>query len=277
MFEQPIVIFSEYCQYSKKFLDLLQTHKELGQAFQYLNIDVIPETKTRPREFYEIQKILKFQIKEIPTIVVENASYILTGKEAFKWLDFNIKKLKQLNVSKDPSAFNMMEMNSFSDSYAPYNENQQTNLNDATEQNYRKLSDIQDEIYELPPEDDESRDIKSMEQERQMFDKMIEEKRYPNGADIPKPQIISRGGINSGATSYDPSTSERCSTFARRGDTIDFTNPNFGLAGKMGKMDQRNSKEREMQERLEQMEQERNKVIGTQAKHNVDFRTGKIF
>lgn len=115
-------------------------HQELFEIFIRINIDIEPETKKRPNVFYEIQSVLNNKITEIPTVIVENAKYILTGKEAFKWLEHQISLVEN---EKELTPFNPIEMGSFSDIYASYGSN---DLNNATEQSFKFISKPDEKI-----------------------------------------------------------------------------------------------------------------------------------
>lgn len=131
LFERPIVIYSNYCIHSQNFLKLLIKNPDLYDAFIRMNIDVNPETKQRPQIFYKIQEELNQKIVKVPTIIVmdNEGLLVLSDKDAFKWLELQTAPLKE-----ELSPFNQNEMNSFSDGYAKYGS---TDLNDATEQNFK--------------------------------------------------------------------------------------------------------------------------------------------
>jgi len=128
MFERPILFYSNYCNYSKLFIQNLLRYQELFDSFIRINIDADPNTKTRPQVFYDIQSALQFKITDVPTIIVQNGEYILSGKEAFTWLEYQFNELnKQLEEMNNPNqpempselqGFNPLEMGSFSDGYA---------------------------------------------------------------------------------------------------------------------------------------------------------------
>jgi hypothetical protein len=136
MFERPILIYSNYCNYSKLFIQYLLQFPELYDSFIRLNIDYDINTKQRPKEFYEIQEHLQFKITDVPTIIVQNGEYILSGKEAFSWLEYQLNELnKQLEIQQDPNLnqenelepFNPLEMGCFSDGYAGLDNNSTPN------------------------------------------------------------------------------------------------------------------------------------------------------
>jgi hypothetical protein len=108
---------------------------ELYDEFIRMNIDVNPETKQRPQVFYKIQQELNQTISKVPTIIVKDNEglLVLSDKDAFKWLELQMRPNDKL------SPFNQNEMNSFSDGYAKYGS---TDLNDATEQNFKFFKNI---------------------------------------------------------------------------------------------------------------------------------------
>ena len=132
MFDRPILIYSNYCNYSKLFVEHLTKFPPLFEAFIRVNIDPVDSTKQRPKVFYEIQEILKFKISEVPTIIVQNGEFVLSGKEAFSWLEYQLNQIAESHQNEsshqqnNPSQqqdnvlepFNPLEMGSFSDGYA---------------------------------------------------------------------------------------------------------------------------------------------------------------
>lgn len=116
MFERPILFYSEYCVHSNNFINVLMKHQDIFDAFIRVNIDVDKKTKMRPDIFYTVQNTLNYKITEVPTIVIMGGEYILSGVEAFKWLESQIKS----DEPEELSGFNPIEMGSFSDSYSSY-------------------------------------------------------------------------------------------------------------------------------------------------------------
>ena len=172
MFERPILIYSDYCIHSTNFINELMKNQDLFENFIRLNIDVDPNTRSRPAVFYEIQEKLNHKITEIPTIIVENAEYILTGVNAFEWLEYYMNKKEQ---EKELVAFNPIEMGSFSDSYSSYGS---TDLNAAKEQTFKFLDKV-DEKINTPQElaSNVSKDEYSNKQkERENFDNTYNKK-----------------------------------------------------------------------------------------------------
>jgi len=152
MFERPILIYSNYCPHSQKFINSLIKVPQLFESFVRINIDVNPETNSRNPIFYEIQDVLKFKITDVPTIIVDNGNYVLFGEEAFKWLDYSINR-GTTNIKDDTSStlegFNSVEMGSFSDMYSKFGS---SDMNDATDQSFQFLNRTSIKI-ETPPED----------------------------------------------------------------------------------------------------------------------------
>ncbi|NBU33734.1 thioredoxin [bacterium] len=144
-FEKPVLVYSDFCTYCQNFAALLVQHPEILQQFVKINIDIDLSTGDRPQMFYDLQKALDFKISEVPTIVVDSGQYVLTGEEAFKWLEYQIKKGQE---EKSLQAFNPNEMGSFSDNYANLkNDN-------CASQSFKFLSDPEAPIHtpqEAPP------------------------------------------------------------------------------------------------------------------------------
>lgn len=185
MFERPILIYSDYCSHSSKFLNLLTQNTELYKSFIRINIDVDPKTKSRPYIFYEIQNALKFKIIDVPTIIVNNAEYILSGEQAFNWLDDMSKQNKEEEQQNDGlSGFNQNEMGSFSDTYASYGS---TDLHSNTAEQTFKFLNKNDEVIPTPPEDGSDispSDYSAKQTERESF------------ANIPNKNVRSNGNTN---------------------------------------------------------------------------------
>lgn len=168
MFANPILIYSKYCKYSCDFLDTL-AQTPLAQNFQYVNIDLNPQTGTRSDDFYTIKNILSqhlsYQLKTVPTIIVEKGEFILSGKDAFEWLKYKINTIHNSNTSNvsmqisksngrenddghhnnesngDPSGFSQHEMGAFSDIYSTFGLNVTDTCIDAKNQCFQFLDD----------------------------------------------------------------------------------------------------------------------------------------
>lgn len=136
MFQKPILVFSEYCDHSREFVSMLVQQPDIYDQFIFLNIDPDPNTNQRPPAFDAIQSSLPIPISEVPTIIVSNGEYVLSGDEAFKWLDFQLRTSKPAEVPEVLVPFNPNEMRSFSDPYAKFGSNQ---LHDASQQSFRFL------------------------------------------------------------------------------------------------------------------------------------------
>ena len=107
MFDKPILFYSEYCIHSTNFLNTLMKTPEFYNNFVRINIDADISTKRRPDIFYNIQRELNIKIVEVPTIITPGPEYVLTGADAFSWLE----KEYQSNKAKDDiKGFNFIEM-----------------------------------------------------------------------------------------------------------------------------------------------------------------------
>lgn len=107
-------------------------HHELYNSIIRMNIDVDPKTKRRPNGFYQIERRINMKITKVPTIITGNFEYALSDKDAFQWLDAQIKSITKSNVGIQ--GFNTTEMTSLSDSYSKFGS---TDLFDATEQSFK--------------------------------------------------------------------------------------------------------------------------------------------
>lgn len=240
MSQQPILIYSDYCQHSVNFINVLRKHPDIIQQLSLLNIDVDPQTRKRPSEFYTIQQNINYQISEVPTVVINRGEYVLSGEEAFKWLEHEINK----NQKKELSAFNHMEMGSFSDSYAKYGS---TGLNDATEQTFKFLNH-QDEKINTPQEDSvlTSDEYNQKQKEREIFSKTISSQ--PTYGKMPSDSFASS---NMMFNNNQP-------TGLRNQQTV-------------------TSKQKDIEARLQQLMMQREEFTPSVPKNrNVDFKTGTI-
>jgi hypothetical protein len=145
-FDRPILIYSDYCIHSKNYLQMLMKQPDIYNTFIRMNIDVDPRTKQRPSIFYKIQQEINKKIVRVPTIIIKNNTsneiLLLSDKDAFKWLDFQINSNK--NSEASIKGFNINEMGSFSDGYSKFNENgnESTHINDANEQSFKFYKNI---------------------------------------------------------------------------------------------------------------------------------------
>lgn len=232
LFKRPILIWSEYCNHSKNFINTLIKHNELFESFVRINIDVDPQTHKRPALFYQIQSALNFKIAQVPTIIVNNGEYILPGVEAFKWLDYTINK--QQVVKEELQGFNPNEMGSFSDAYAKYGS---TKLHDATDQSF-KFIDKQDQKIETPQEEGVLTQDEMMKKQRER--ESIDFKQLNNGVSGNNRPQFNENFTNINANKKEINLSQYSNT---RNDAsfmprvsksrIDFTNDNFGFAGEL--------------------------------------------
>lgn len=244
LFDKPILIYSNYCIHSRNFLQSLMKHKDIHDVFNKLNIDVNPETKRRPDIFYTIQQQLKRKIERVPTIIVKTseAILVLSDKDAFKWLDYQVSQ-----NTPELVGFNPNEMESFSDNYSKFGS---THINDATEQNFTFYKHINGkrvlpgnnfqvhgdvnthnpEIFrENFNEQQNNVDIDRIEQERNQLN--------PQRRNMGKMNIDSMNARQS----FDDSQYQNLksqyndhSVNQQKMNNIDFTSQNFGLSKELG-------------------------------------------
>ena len=250
------------------------------------NIDVNIQTRKRPVAFYQVQQILNTKIKQVPAIITENAAQIYVDVNAFKWLDYQIKKLK--NTGLQP--FNPNEMGSFSDNYSNFTSNKVgsssiADLCDAKEQNFQfydngKLPDDNYLNSNVQLKDGEfkkgfltedntfsSFDMQNKSNERLQFDNQYAQKNTNGKLDI---QIIKEQNRVTGDGDFNNLNRNRNQNNQKgqQQQSIDFTNPNFGFSGQMlenANDDYRSNpkqsiKEKEMENRMEQIMNDRQEM-----------------
>ena len=282
-FERPILIYSDYCIHSKNFLQSLMKHPDIYNMFIRMNIDVNPQTKQRPRVFYQIQEQLNKKIVRVPTIIVKNKSEILllSDKDSFKWLDFQIESKKE-NVGI--KGFNLNEMGSFSDGYSKFieNGNESTHINDANEQSFKFYKNIngervlQGENFQVEGEikTPESFRDKNFESSTQPFDQSIynnmentrksfgnPQQGNPSMGMIPElqPQSIQRTHVNDSEYNMRVNQFNGQQHQKQTIPQIDFTSQNFGLSRELGGVPLNNNsqKSKELDARLNQLMMDR--------------------
>ena len=105
VFKNPILIYSKYCKHSKHFIDTL-SQSPLIEQFQFINVDIDPVTKNRSNEYYTLKQLLleqyNYQLKSVPTIIVEKGEFILNGVDSFEWLKYKLNTLHNKNNLKAP-------------------------------------------------------------------------------------------------------------------------------------------------------------------------------
>jgi hypothetical protein len=276
MFEKPIVIYSDYCVYSKNFIQTLMKYSELYDSFIRMNIDVDASTKKRPKAFYQIQEVLDIKITKVPTLITPNAQYVLSDVDAFKWLEYQVKILTDTSDELQP--FNPNEMISFSDNYANFGS---TNLCDAKEQSFKffnsekgaiKLTDdnflntsktwdpqqsgktngFLNDLEKSTPDVD----FNSKQSERQYFDKM-------RGGDNGNEKMNMRDQYiqenNNNSSSFNTQQRQNIPQQKMNGN-INFTDPNFGLSGQLGNSNGMSGKGKEMDMKLQKLMEDRERV-----------------
>jgi hypothetical protein len=273
LFERPILLFSDFCIHSRNFLQILVKHPDLFKAFIRINVDVNPQTKQRPVAFYRIQEELQRKIAKVPTIIVTEKTdqgpqiFVLSDKDAFKWLDYNTRSREN-----GFTGFNSNEMNSFSDGYSKFGS---TDLNDATEQNFKFFQKdnsgrniLEGEVFQVGeikgPDSFLEPNVSSNASNIQARYNSIESERQQQQSQQNKPNFIpdlqsipgnSQQKVNSSDFNVRLNNYKQESGQLRGNNQvqqIDFTNPNFGLSAKIG--GQSNSyKQKDLDQRLNQL------------------------
>jgi thiol-disulfide isomerase/thioredoxin len=84
----------------------MKNNQEKFEDVIILKIDVDKLTNKRPQAYYDIQNIYEWSIKSVPTVIVDDGKKVLSGEDAFNWLDSVINKLpdykpSNLNVNEE--------------------------------------------------------------------------------------------------------------------------------------------------------------------------------
>jgi hypothetical protein len=274
MFDRPILIYSDYCIHSKNLLGILMKYPDIYNSFIRINIDIDPKSKQRPSIFYKIQQQINQKIQKVPSLIIteEDKVFVLIDKDAFKWLD-SVTKPKE---TQGYTGFNFNEMGSFSDGYSKFGS---TDLNDATEQNFkfyqtdqkgRKILqgehfDVHGEGQDMFLEPELEHDQKTMqakynnlENERQETQSnQRQHKQSFNQIHTNNEKKVNSSDFNNRLNSYKHETSKfinnRENVSGNSRQQIDFTNPNFGLSAKLGDNQKSSSKQQELDKKLEQL------------------------
>lgn len=286
LFNKPILIFSSYCKFSQNFLEILMKHPQIYDNIIRMNIDVDATTKQRPQMFYKIQQILNRKISKVPTIITKDAEHVLSDADAFKWLEYNISSLNKEKTGL--SAFNPDEMISFSDHYAKFGS---TELNDANEQSYKFYVNVNnngkrekilpsdnylntDKTWDpnasqthgfLDEHEQPTSDINynNVYNERQYFDDQQQKQRSSVG-NIPFKKEINQDKVNQKEySSFSQNRQNVQQQQQQQRQSINFTDPAFGLSGQLGGKNSVSKKEKELDSKLSQLLQDREQIDST--------------
>lgn len=272
MFDKPILIYSDFCVFSKNFLDTLMKHESLFNSFIRMNIDVQTDTKKRPLAFYKIQDALETKITKVPTIITSNAQYILSDTNAFKWLEHQIRLLN--TESDELKPFNPNEMGSFSDNYSNFGS---TDLCDAKEQSFKFFENgtlcddnyLQTDISWDPKNSTKTNgflndlesttknsDYNTKQNERQFFDDSRKQQQNKSGLDNQYVQQTNNPNVSSKYNTYNQ---QRQSSIQQPKKNINFTDTNFGLSGQINNngKNKMSQKGQEIDKKLEQLMNDR--------------------
>ena len=274
IFKRPILIYSSFCDFSNNFLKILTKYPELYNSFIRMNIDIDQTTRKRPTLFYKIQEILGRKISKVPTVITQDAEYILSDEDAFKWLEFEINNLTK---GTELVGFNPGEMISFSDHYSKFGS---TELNDANDQSYKFYIDVDNQ--KILPDDNylntnkswdsnnkeslngfldelesssQNIDYKLAESERQYFD----QNQPVHNKNINFQDSCNQSKVN--MNEIDSYSQNRQQPSANK-QSINFTDTSFGLSGKLNNhnISQNNSgstKSKELDNKLLSLQKDR--------------------
>ena len=105
MFKNPIILCSSFCKHSVEFVNKMKEESEKFEDVVIIKIDVDKGTNKRPQAFYDIQNIYEWKITSVPTVIVDNGKSVLSGEDAFEWVDSVINQ----QVEYKPSNLNVNE------------------------------------------------------------------------------------------------------------------------------------------------------------------------
>jgi hypothetical protein len=81
-------VYSCACKYSTEFINAIPDI--IFETALVLCIDKNTDGK-RLRLFQTVQDLLGHQITEVPTVIVKGGEFVLTGQEAFRWLEYTLR------------------------------------------------------------------------------------------------------------------------------------------------------------------------------------------
>jgi len=285
MVKKPIIIYSQQCQHSNVFLEGLRKHPTLFKNFVKINIDATRNPRTnkmeRPAIFYDLQKFLNYRINKVPTIIVDKGEYILTDKEAFKWLEFNIIKDKS-----KIDGFNQAEMNAFSDKYADFGSTP-INMMDDQHVKHQRFVFIDEELDKMQTPSDDAlymRSEGSVGGQRTQIDNQIAgQQRNMGNLDL-SDQYTQQAASQDDLKRLEQSRGYHDQPAPKT--TIDFSDPNFGYSGVAQNNGRASIKEAELTDRFEQMRMQRESLgrLGSNQQTieppkglQVDFQSGQVY
>jgi hypothetical protein len=298
IFSKNILIYSNFCPHSKLFINTLDKYPDISSMISRLCIDPPPGANKRPIIFYEIQRMLQYKIEDVPTIILENAEAIFSGRKSFKWL-----QLIAMPDSKNISGFNEAEMSKLSDQYTNFKDMQNfgsTKLHDASEQNYAflgnniKIETPQDnnEIHNDDQQNDYIYKQKTAERNH-LDDKLYNRDQNRGDIDFRKDRLNSNNIINDNEYNNYKQMREQGNNQSVKPVDINFENPHFGYSGEVAEsngfdstgfdsvdinLPKKTPKASEMDTRYQKLMQDRDVDINAPQipKHKIDFSTGEI-
>lgn len=101
LFLRDIIVYSCACKYSTEFINAIPDI--IFETALVLCIDKNTDGK-RLRLFQTVQDLLGHQITEVPTVIVKGGEFVLTGQEAFRWLEHTLRISESTSTSASASA-----------------------------------------------------------------------------------------------------------------------------------------------------------------------------
>ena len=245
MTDKPILIYSDHCEFSQNFIKILVQYPDLFNSFIRVNIDIQPNTKSRPKVFYQLQESLNTKITKVPTVITVNGK-ILSDKDAFKWLENTIKEITQHQLSG-------FEISSLSDNYSEFGS---TDICDSKSKNYGIFDKegIDDNYLKTSKGWDPSQNGKTngfLNELEKMSDSDFTTKQSERlSFDTNRQQNQQQ---NYQQQNYQPQNQQQ----NQQRKNIDFTSPNFGMVGQLNQSLNISQKQKDTDSRLEKLMLER--------------------
>jgi hypothetical protein len=277
LLKKPTIIYSEKCKHSSVFLEGLSKHNTLYKNFVKINIDAVHNRQTnkfeRPNIFYNIQNLLGTRIQKVPTIIVEQGEYVLTDKDAFKWLEYNLVKDRDTITG-----FSQAEMSLFSDKYADFGSTTINMMDDehVKHQNFVFVKETVEKIQTPRDDDLYIRNEDTITGQRTQIDNAMESQQKNMGKLDLSDKYVQEGYTQEDV--YQLDQNRRLEAEPKR--TIDFQNPNLGYAGQTMPIGE--AKKSDLDNKFEQMQMQRESFGdspssgGPPSGSKVDFNTGQV-
>lgn len=143
MFKNPIVLCSSFCEHSRALVEKMKTTKEHFKDVVFIKIDMDVTTRKRPQAFYDLQNVFEWNIKTVPTVITNEGKSLLSGRDAFEWVDETVQTASEYRPSN--MAVNE-EFSNLGDSSAILSESEMQKLSSTKYSNKKDVANIYDTL-----------------------------------------------------------------------------------------------------------------------------------